>query len=205
MSVEFIYFDVGGVLVHDFSKTNKWEEMLDDLGLQGGLRSQFENLFDQEEPRICRGKDVDTLVPVLRDEFGLHLEPGYSLLEDFVSRFEKNTELEQIVYKLEGSFGLGLLTNMYPNMLQLIRTYGLLPDVLWNVVIDSSLVGMAKPDQEIFFYAEKKAQTTFDDILFVENSTQHLEAAQQRGWHTLLYDPANPTVSNRQLLTFLEE
>ena len=40
--IKFIYFDIGGVLLLDFSKTNKWLEMRRDLGISPDLDSQFE-------------------------------------------------------------------------------------------------------------------------------------------------------------------
>ena len=31
--IKFIYFDVGGVLVRDFSKSNKWQELVNEIGI----------------------------------------------------------------------------------------------------------------------------------------------------------------------------
>jgi ribonucleotide monophosphatase NagD (HAD superfamily) len=42
-NIKTIFFDVGGVLIRDFSATDKWDEMLDDLGL---TESQKQIYFD---------------------------------------------------------------------------------------------------------------------------------------------------------------
>lgn len=39
--IKFIYFDVGGVVILDYSKTNKWNEMLTDLGIPEELKPKF--------------------------------------------------------------------------------------------------------------------------------------------------------------------
>lgn len=94
MVIKFIYFDVGGVVALDFSKTNKWDELLDDLGVNIQDRPEFNKLFDEEEPRYCMGKfRVDDFFEKYRDKFKLNLSPKYSFLDDFVSRFEPNPGL----------------------------------------------------------------------------------------------------------------
>jgi len=203
MSTDFIFFDVGGVVVLDFSKTQKWDEMMRDLGLAGEQRERFEKLFDEKEPGFCRGADVDALVPVLRSEFGLDLPHDYSMLEDFVSRFERNERLGKIIKSLEGKVRLGLLTNMYPRMLDQIKQRGLLPDVAWTCIVDSSVVHYLKPEPEIYEIAEAQAGVAPEKILFVENSPMHIDAARARGWQTLLYDPVEIDRSNDELVDWL--
>lgn len=203
MNIDFIYFDVGGVVVRDFSKTSKWDEMLDDLGLKGEARQKFEKLFDEREAGFCRGEDVDTLVPVLRNEFGLKLDDGYSMLTDFVSRNDENPRLGKIIEQLEGRVPIGLLTNMYPRLLDGIRERGLLPEVRWDSIVDSSTAHFLKPEPEIYELAARQANTDPARILFVENSPMHIDGAKAHGWQTLLYDPADVADSNDRLVKLL--
>ena len=44
-TINTVFFDVGGVLIKDFSKTNKWEEMLNDFEFTQDQRDTFKNLF----------------------------------------------------------------------------------------------------------------------------------------------------------------
>jgi len=198
--IKFIYFDVGGVAILDFSKTNKWQEMTQALGVNEFNKDKFDEIFNKFEPEICVGKkSLDEFTKTVRFELGLSLPADYSMLDDFVNRFEANVSLHPILNRLSKQFQLGLLTNMYPNMLNKIKDRSILPVTEWDVVIDSSIVGFRKPQDEIYKLAEEKSGFKAGRILFVENSITHIDAAKKRGWQTLLYDPSNIPGSNKRL------
>jgi len=198
--IKFIYFDVGGVAILDFSKTNKWQEMTQALGVNEPNRKRFDGIFNEFEPEICVSKkSLDKFVEVVKSKLGMSLPADYSMLDDFVDRFEANVSLHPILNKLAEQYQLGLLTNMYPNMLNKIKERSILPPIEWNVVIDSSIEGVRKPQDEIYKLAEDKSGFDGSKILFVENSPMHVEAAKKRGWQTLLYDPSNVSGSNKRL------
>jgi len=203
--IKFIYFDVGGVAILDFSKTNQWQEMIQALGVNESNRKNFDEIFDEFEPEICVSKKtLDEFLEVVKSKLGLSLPADYSMLDDFVNRFKANESLHPILNKLSEHFQLGLLTNMYTNMLEKIKERGILPPIEWDVVIDSSVVGYRKPQDEIYKLAEEKSDFEGDKILFVENSAMHIEVAKKRGWQTLLYDPSDISGSNKELEKKLE-
>jgi HAD superfamily hydrolase (TIGR01509 family) len=199
MKVKFIYFDVGGVVVKDFSCTNKWEEMKQALGIDESKDKQFEDIWTKYEPERCISSDVDNLVPVLNQQLGLNLDPNHSMLNEFVSRFEANKDLWPILKSLKKNYGLGLLTNMYPRMLNHIQKSGLLPPIGWDVVIDSSVEKCQKPDERIFEIAKARTGLMANEILFVENSDSHLEAAKKLGWQVFKFDSCDYEGSNESL------
>lgn len=201
--IEFIYFDVGGVVILDYSKTNKWEEMLNDLRIPDDKRLAFEELFDEYELQVCVGMNIDEFVTAATTQLGIEFPPHYSMLDDFANRFEPNPQLAKLLPDLKQKYKLGLLTNMYPGLLDAIKTRNLLPEIQWDTVIDSSVVGLRKPQAEIYELAERNANTDPANILFIENSKSHVEAANQRGWKTLLYDPSNLDKSNQKFMDVL--
>ncbi|MFA6995419.1 MAG: HAD-IA family hydrolase [Patescibacteria group bacterium] len=201
--IKFVYFDVGGVVIKDFSGTNKWEELKSGMGIRPDQVKDFNEIFNKYEPDVSVGRDVETLVPMLREKLGLKLPKGYSFLHDFVDRFEKNESIWPIIKKLNGSKKIGLLTNMYPNMLDAIYKAGLMPEVKWDTVIDSSIEKVRKPQVEIFRLAQDRAGVKGEEILFVENGAKHVEAAKKFGWQTFLYDPTNTDQSNQDLKKLL--
>lgn len=203
--IKFIYFDVGGVVIKDFSGTNKWNELKESLGLKKSQYHEFETFFDEYEPQVCLGLNIENLVPKLREKFNLHLPVNYSFLMDFVNRFERNDTIQAVLDKLNGKYKFGLLTNMYPNMLDEIKNKGLMPDVNWDVVIDSSIVKLRKPQKEMFDLATQKAGVNKDEILFVENGKKHVDAAKEYGWQTFLYDSSNPEKSGLELMNVLRD
>lgn len=204
MKIDFIYFDVGGVVVLDFSKTNKWNQLLADLKIPNNKVDQFNKYFDSKEIDFCIGKEpVDSLVPILKNRFEAQIDIDYSFLTDVVSRFEPNTSLQSIIKNLNSEYKIGLITNMYLGMLDLIFSKGLITDINWSYIVDSSVVGVAKPNNDIFKIACDKAGVKPENILFVENSPMHIKAAKQFGFNTLLYDPSSIEMSNNKLLQTL--
>ena len=73
-------------------------------------------------------------------------------------------------------------------MLDLIEKRGLMPDVEWDVIIDSSVEKLLKPQKKIYEFAQKKAGVGASEIMFVENSKSHVEVAKELGWQTFYYD-----------------
>ena len=90
-------------------------------------------------------------------------------------------------------------------MFYAIKEHGLLPAIEWEVVIDSSVEGIQKPDPKIFKLAEERVGVRGDEILFVENTAGHVKAAQEFGWQTFLYDSADFEDSSRRLLSYFSE
>lgn len=201
----FIYFDVGGVLIKDFSKTQKMEELMYDLGITKDQSDQFEKVWlEIVESRVCLDYSVDSFIPVLKAKFNLNLPKDYSLLDDVIGRFERNEGIWPIVNQAKTQGGVGMLTNMYPGMLPKITEANLLDNFNWDAVIDSSVVGLQKPDKKIFLLAQGTINHAPEQILFIDNSQSNLDAAQSLNWQTFFYDSSDYENSNRDLIKYLE-
>ena len=201
--IEFVYFDVGGVLLLDYSKTNKWQQMKKDLGITQKNDKEYEKIWRKYEDKYCLDFDVDRLIPMLKKELSLSIPENYSMLEDFVNRFDQNPSISPVVEYANKHFKIGMLTNVYPKMLDLIQQKNLIPNIDWDVVIDSSFIGFQKPDLEIYKLAEDKAKVDPSKILFIDNLPGHLKIPQKHNWQSFLYDPANPGESSQKLLNLL--
>ena len=201
--IKFVYFDVGGVVIKDFSGNDKWDELRNEIGITPANRGKFDEIWNASGDQHSTTFDVDDLVPILMKELNLNLPRGYSLLMGFVNRFEKNEKLWPVISEIGGKVPVGLLTNMYPRMLGEIRTAGLIPPIDWNVIVDSSIVKLQKPDAAIYKFAEEKAEVDGSNILFVDNSQAHLDAAAKSfGWQTFLYDPTRDSESSDELMDY---
>lgn len=203
-NIKFIYFDVGGVICLDFSKTNKWEQLKKDLGVTSNNNDDFEKIWQEHRNRVCIDCDVDTLIPKFKEKLETPPDEKYSMLEDFVNRFEKNNSIYSLVEKAREKYSIGLLTNMYPRMLKLMQERNLVPDFGWDVIIDSSNVKAQKPQKEIFEAAENMSGFSAKEIFFIDNTEKHVEAAKKRGWNTFLYDNSNPEKSTKELFATLK-
>ena len=201
--ISFVYFDVGGVVMLDFSKTNKWYELKHDIGVLDDKMALFDSIWNRYPITIdC---DVDKLIFEIGKEMGLVIPARYSMLEDFVNRFQPNPFILPVIKYVQKTCNVGLLTNMYPRMFDLIQSKNLLPAVEWDVIIDSSIVKLKKPDPRIYALAQQKAGVPGNHILFVENQEEHVNAARTAGWNAFLYDSANPEKSSKDVLDFFEK
>lgn len=203
----FIYFDLGGVLIQDFSSGRKGLDMLQQLGIEPAEAPRFRDLWAQHAaPRVNIDYDADKFHRVIEQDLGVPIPEKYSLLQHgFVDRFEPNPSIGPVLIGLIGRVNLGLLTNMYPRMLDAIKAKkGLMPTILWDVVIDSSEVGLQKPDRAIFELATEEADKPKDQILFIDNTVENLDAATSYGWQTYWYDSADYEKSSKRLADYLE-
>ncbi|MBU1033956.1 HAD-IA family hydrolase [Patescibacteria group bacterium] len=201
---KFIFFDVGGVLILDFSNTNKWAEMKKDLGVTKETNEAFEAVWQKHRDRIGIDCDIDTLIPEFQEKTGIVFPKNYSMLDDFIARFEVNPYIWSVVKKAQ-KLGkkVGMLTNMYPRMLSSIQKVGLIQDIKWDLIIDSSVVGMQKPNKEIFKLAEQETGLKPEEIMFVDNLLINTKAAEKQGWQTFLYDDQKPEKASKELIKIL--
>ncbi len=198
--ISFVYFDVGGVILLDYSGTNKWVEMQRGLGINPELDAKFVEIWGRYRDQICIDCDVETIVPILRKELGINIPKNYSLIQDFVSRYEPNPSIWPVIEQIHKNTKIGLLTNMYPGLFDAIYGRGdLMISKNWDVTVDSSVVGAQKPDPKIFQIAQSLVDCPPREILFVENQERHLDVAKKLGWQTFHYDPQNALESSQNL------
>jgi len=137
--ISFIYFDVGGVVINDCKGNDKWEKMKRDLGIKPEDDKEFDEFYDKYEKDVCLGKDIDTIIPLIEKKFHIVFPVSYSMLADFINRFEKNIYIQPVIDRIKQDCLIGLLTNMYPKMFSMMTKKGIMPEANWDVVIDSSI------------------------------------------------------------------
>ncbi|MCA9379830.1 HAD family hydrolase [Candidatus Dojkabacteria bacterium] len=201
-----IFFDVGGVVILDFSGTNKWEEMLESMGVNVENEERFLEVWNKHKLRRCIDFDVDSMIDEFRNYVGLELSEDFSFLDEFVNRFDPNPSIWPVLDYSRQNYKVGLITNMYPRMLdKIFQRSDLVPDISWDSIIDSSVVKLQKPEWEIYKLAHKKIGVEKGDkVLFVDNSKEHLVEPKNLGWDTFLYDPNNPDSSSENLLNLIK-
>lgn len=202
--ISFIYFDVGGVVVKDFSASNKWDLLRRDLGISDNDKERFNILWRDHEKEICTKLPVEDMIPLLEKEFGVVIPKSHSILKNFVKYFERNESIWPVIDQIKAKYKIGLLTSMYAGMFDEILKKNILPSTVWNTIIDSSLVGFAKPDKRIFEIAQEKVQVSPQKILFVENSKINIDAAKKLDWQTFWYDSADYAGSSQKLKEYIE-
>jgi HAD superfamily hydrolase (TIGR01509 family) len=205
IKISFIYFDVGGVAIQDYSGTNQWEMMLRDLGITDDLKPKFEEIWNEHSSRHCIDYDIEQMVPIMRKRLGLEIPPNYSFVQDFVNRYAPNPSIWPVIEYAQSKYKTGLLTNMYPKLLSTIYARADLHlDWPWDVIVDSSVVKADKPDPKIFEIAESKVDCPPSEILFVENTQKHIDVAKSHGWQTFLFDHNDSKAASEKLRQYIQ-
>ena len=201
--IKFVYFDLGGVVINDFSKNNKWEVMKKVMGVKPSFEKEFDEFYDKyEHEDVCLTRPVDTLIPILEEKFNMKFPKEFSMNQYFIDHFDRNSFIEPVIKEINIKSKIGILSNQYVDMFEGIQKKNILPKVKWDVVVDSTKVLLQKPDPKIFEYATNKAGVLKQEILFVDNSQKNIDAGIKFGWQTFFYNSANHKKSSEELLTF---
>jgi len=186
--VSFVYFDINGCLVRFFHRA------FTELSLLSGAPADIvETAFWHYNDRVCRGDmTMDEFNVALAKELGIdHVD----WIDYYMEAIEPIPVMHEIAAWAADHYRIGLLTNIMPGFIEVMRKKGLIPDLHYDVIVDSSEVGAIKPEAKIFEIATKKAGVPAAEILLVDDSRSNLMAAEKQGWHVLWFDDYRPDES----------
>jgi FMN phosphatase YigB (HAD superfamily) len=112
--------------------------------------------------------------------------------------------MHDVVRWTADNYRIGLLTNIMPGFVDAMRARRIIPDVPYDVIMDSSVVGAIKPEAQMYQLAVEKAQCAPSEILLVDDARTNLMAAEKQGWHVLWFDDYRPDESVARIRTALE-
>jgi FMN phosphatase YigB (HAD superfamily) len=113
-------------------------------------------------------------------------------------------EMHELATWASEYYEVGLLSNIMPGFIpEMIKT-GLLPDIPYASIIDSSVVKAIKPEPQIYDLATAQANVSPEEILLVDDSRANLMAAEKSGWHVLWFDDYRPEESAARVKKSLE-
>jgi FMN phosphatase YigB (HAD superfamily)/DNA-binding XRE family transcriptional regulator len=195
--IRFAYFDVNGCLVRFF------HQAFSGLGEKSGAPADvIETAFWQYNDSVCRGEmSVAAFNKVFAHDLGLH---SVDWLQYYLDAVEPIAGMHDVIRWASEHYYVGLLTNTMPGFLAAMRERKLLPDIAYDVIIDSSEVRAIKPEAKIYELAAEQAHCPASDILLVDDSRTNLGAAGKQGWHVLWFDDYHPDESATRVRAALE-
>ena len=183
--VKFVYFDLNGVLVRFFYRA--FTKIARDARTSADT---VETLFWRHNDALCKGKmgllEFDRL---MQQELGLE---NFSWQSYYLSSIEPMPNITDLVAWAAQNYNVGIFTNSPSGMVKELIKKGLLPKVRYKAIIDSSEIGLVKPDEKIFHLAQKAAEVEAGQILLVDDSQSNLMAADKQGWKVLWFDDYQP-------------
>lgn len=179
--VKFVYFDINGCLVRFFHRA--FSELAESSGEPSDV---VEMLFWHYNDQVCRGEmSLDAFNKKLAHQ--LHLsEVDWEAY--YLDAVDPILEMHELVTEVAKHYRIGLLTNIMPGFIMAMRARNLLPDVAYDVIIDSSEVHAIKPEAAIYKTATERSGAESSEILLIDDSRSNLMAAEKCGWHVMWFD-----------------
>jgi HAD superfamily hydrolase (TIGR01509 family) len=194
--VSFIYFDVNGCLVR--ASQRAFVRLAEETG----------NLPDVVETTYLHYSDEADRGRMTMSEFDTYLAERLHALVDwrkiYLESVEMVTPMHELIRWAGERYKVGLLTNSKPGMIPALREAGLLPDIEYDVIVDSSEVRAIKPENGIYQRAQEWAGVPPEEILFIDDTRTNLFPAEALGWHVMQFDGYDVDASTAAIRASLE-
>lgn len=195
--VRFVYFDINGVLVRFYHRA--FAQIAKDSGQQPDV---IETSFWHYNDAVCRGDvSIEEFNQVLGERFGLN---DFDWRDYYLRAIESIPAMHELVVWAAEHYYIGLLSNIMPGQIEEMLKAGLLPTADYSAIIDSSEVGVIKPEPEIYEIAQGMAAYEPHEILLIDDSRTNLMAAERMGWKVLWFDDYRPEESTKNIREALE-
>lgn len=163
------------------------------------------------------GKKYARLLPISSEEFKKIWKTAWSsyklgkiteseFWKIFIKKFNTKAEIEdlkritregiklkldviKIVKKLKENYTIAMITNNSIEWVDYInRKYGL--NKIFDLIVNSADVCMAKPDPEIYEFTLKKLNLKPEECIFIDDLERNIRSAKDLGMKTILFESA---------------
>lgn len=189
--IKTIFFDVGGVILVDFI-----DQKLIDLAKKYDINpNPLLNVREKYRPLADLGLISDS-------EFWFK-----ALMEVGVKAVTEDFEIESYMQQIDGTlnivnklkqkgYQIAILSNDSKDMaLSKRKKYNF--DELFDDVIFSCELGIKKPDFEIYRIASNRLNTSPEQVVFIDDRLENIEAARKTGMYSILF--RNPDQLGKEL------
>jgi FMN phosphatase YigB (HAD superfamily)/DNA-binding XRE family transcriptional regulator len=195
--VSFVYIDINGCMVHFFHAA------FTKISQETGVSSEMiETAFWHLNDAACRGEiSLEEFDQQLAERIGVR---SINWENYYLDAVEPIAEMQTLARWISQHYKIGLLSNIMPGFVQKMISRGLLPNLDYDSIIDSSQVGTIKPEPHIYSVATDRSGVPPEEILFIDDSRTNLMAAEQQGWRVMWFDDMRPAESVERIRSALE-
>jgi HAD superfamily hydrolase (TIGR01509 family) len=195
--IEFVFFDVNGVLVRFFHRA--FSALAHDANVSADV---IESAFWRYNDAVNKNEmTLQQFEEKIAEQIGLK---NFSWMQYYLNNVEPIEEMHECLRAVAENYRVGLITNSMPGFVENMIKKGLIPDLHYEAIIDSSRIGYVKPQQEIFDLAAQAAHMSPSKLLLIDDGRTNVTAAEALGWHVLWFDDFHPTESRSRIEQILE-
>jgi putative hydrolase of the HAD superfamily len=187
--IQAVLFDYGGVIGRlDQDEAGRLEQK---YGLpQGALFSALYEVPQWRELSLGRGSEREWLKAVLERLYELAGRPIPGIRQEWPKIWRGlNEEVVSLARKLRARYKVGLLTNATKDLEEMLLEHHGIVD-LFDVVINSARVGLAKPDVRIFHLAAERLGVPASACVFTDDLAHNVEGARAAGMRAFQFQGA---------------
>lgn len=180
-----IVFDFGGVMTNEPNR----EAIVNFLRTSFNLSAEeFEQVNQEKRKAIKEGKtDAEFWLQYAKDK-KIVLPEGW--LQNFNTVIKESIGINPKMYALvdqlkEKHIPIVLLSNIDERLAKLIRNFGLYEP--FDPCLLSYEIGLEKPDPKVYEYLLKKLALPAEDVVFIDDRLENIEAAQKFGFDAILF------------------
>ncbi|MBC8495238.1 HAD family phosphatase [archaeon] len=186
--IKTIIFDLGEVLVSDavIYYLNNLADFTDVLELAGITREKSKEIWSKYWPDAKFGRtDIDTFW----NEFYEHITTDATPAEVkalYDSKIIMDQEVYSFIKNLKKQYPLLAIANETKSGIKLkLDKFKL--DKLFDKIYCSALLGMAKPNKDIYEFVLKNADIKAEESIYIDNQIENVEAAKELGFQAIHY------------------
>lgn len=179
--IKFVYFDINGCLVRFFH--HAFTKLANDTGASSDA---VESTYWHFNDAVCRGEMTMTdFNAALASALGV---TSVDWTAYYLEAVQPIIDMQDMVLKVSERYQVGLLSNIMPGQIDAMLKNGMLPNIDYKAIVDSSEVMAIKPEQRIYEVAAGLAAVPPAQILLIDDSRPNLMAAEKMGWKVLWFD-----------------
>lgn len=183
MHIRAVLFDFGGVIVRTNDRTPR-ERLAARLGIAYDQLSSL--VFDSESALQATLGKITTQEhwEALRNELGLSQDDHANLPLDFWGGDVLDQELVDYIRALRPDYKTSLISNAWDDLRQVLEYTWKISDVFDEIII-SAEVGVAKPDPRIYQIALERLAVAPQQAAFVDDFPANISGARAVGMHAI--------------------
>lgn len=185
MSIQAIYFDIGGVLVRTEDKTPR-DQLAARLGISREVLNDLVFSGEQGQRAQCGEISAAELWEGVRKFLHLPVEAMPQVRQEFFGGDRLDTGLLDYIRILHQHYKTGIISNALDNTRSMIENRWGMTDA-FNTIIISAEVGVMKPDARIFQIALQSLGLPPHEAMFVDDFADNVEGARAVGMHAIQF------------------
>jgi len=189
MTIQAVLFDYGGVV----GRLDRQEmaRLEDKYGLPvGGFWDALFEIPEWHEVEVGRSSEREWLRGALDKLYELAGRPIPGIRQDWHHIWKGiDEDVVSLARKLRRRYKVGMISNATKNLEDILENHHGIMD-LFDVVINSARVGVAKPDARIYHLAAETLGVPVYGCVFTDDLAQNIEGARAAGMHAFHFQGA---------------